>query len=95
MLLNAYSIFDKKVEAYGTPFFMPNNAAATRAVADAARDPSTSLHHHPEDYAVVFLSAWDDVTGLFDDEDPFACTIIAEVELLLLATSKQEKPNGK
>ena len=66
MLLKVYSIYDSKAEAYNQPFYMQSTGAAIRAFEDNARDPSTSIHKHPEDYSLFELGTFDDATASFD-----------------------------
>lgn len=86
MMQNAYSLFDKKVEAYGNPFFMPNDAAAVRSVGDAAADRSTTLARHPADFSLYSIGSFDDSTGRLEPHEPRP---IVEV-LALIDTPKQE-----
>lgn len=65
-----YSVFDKKVAAYGTPFFAPSDGAAVRSVQDAARDPSTTLSRHAEDFALFKVGSWGDGEGVLDGQPP-------------------------
>ena len=65
MILNVYSVFDKKLGNYATPFFMKNHGLAVRAFGDLVTDPSTTVSRHPEDYSLYCLGAFD-----ADSEEP-------------------------
>lgn len=67
MTLKVYSIFDTKVEAYGVPFFLPNDEAAKRAVMDAATAKNTTLNRHPKDFELWHLCDFNDAEGNFFD----------------------------
>lgn len=60
MILNAYSIYDRKTCMYHVPFFSPTHGAATRLVADLAADTNTSVGRHPGDYVVFHVGYYDD-----------------------------------
>lgn len=70
MMLNMYSIFDQKVEAYAAPFFLATDAVAIRSVGDAMSDPASALGKHPDDYALFRIGVFDDATGLILQEGP-------------------------
>lgn len=58
-----YAIYDSKAEAHLQPFFLPNKAVAIRAAADCVNDPNHQFAQHPEDYALVELATFDNLTG--------------------------------
>lgn len=63
MILKAYSVFDLKAAAFGSPFFFHQHGQAMRAVMDAASDPNSMLSRHPADFALYCVGQWDDLTG--------------------------------
>lgn len=64
MKLKVFSIFDCKVAAYMTPFFMRSTGEAERSFADAVKARKEgSIGEHPEDYTLFELGVWDDETA--------------------------------
>lgn len=63
MIHHVFAVYDTKLTAYATPFFMPTVAAAKRAFAGAVEDPSTMLHKHPSDFALYHVGEFDDESG--------------------------------
>lgn len=63
MKTKMFSIYDTKMESYGTPFFMPKRGAAMRAFGDLAKDPKSTIHQHPTDYDLYELAEYDDESG--------------------------------
>lgn len=61
MILNLYSIYDKKAKAYARPFFMQNDATATRAVLSSLE--GTDLGMFPNDYTLFCIGTFDDLNG--------------------------------
>lgn len=66
MRYRAYSIFDKKAEAFMPPFFFTADGQATRAFSDMANDKSHMVGRHPEDFELYVCAGFDDGTGVFD-----------------------------
>ena len=62
MIMQIFSVYDSKAEAFMQPFFMTSKGQAVRAFTDLVRDDSSSLNKHPEDYALFHI-------GQFDDSD--------------------------
>lgn len=65
MQLCMYSVFDNKAKIFLQPFFMQNDAVATRFFVDAANDPDSIICKHPEDYALMYLGTFDNETSEF------------------------------
>lgn len=63
MIIKVYSIFDKKAETYGPPFFMLKEQMAVRAFSDISNDMSTMLSKHPEDYELYEIGEYNDNTA--------------------------------
>lgn len=64
MNLNVYSVYDLKAKAFLTPFFLPQDAMAVRALIDAVGDPGHQFAKHPEDYQLFRLGSFDDGLGV-------------------------------
>lgn len=60
-----FTIRDSKANAYLQPFFMPNEAVATRAMDNCLRDKGHAFYANPEDFALYILGDYDDETGKF------------------------------
>ena len=68
MLVNMYSIFDKKTGIYSTPFFQQNDATATRMFADEINGSGTLLSLHPDDFVLFNVGSWDDFGAVVGHE---------------------------
>lgn len=64
--MRIFSVYDSKVEAYMTPFFMKSKGEAVRSFADAANDSSTYVSKHPGDYTLFDLGEFDEETATFN-----------------------------
>lgn len=71
MVLNAYSILDRKAAAFMSPFFMHQDGLAHRSFGDLVNDKNHQLgvNRHPEDYALYKVGTWDDSSGKLDSDD--------------------------
>lgn len=63
MILQIFSIFDSKAEAYMPPFFFNARGQAIRAFEDLANDNSSSINNHPGDFTLYHIGSFDDVTA--------------------------------
>lgn len=70
MIVNAYSIFDRKTLVYYQPWFQPTDGAASRILADLVNDPSTSIGKHPGDFVLFRIGTYDDAKGLMTSVSP-------------------------
>lgn len=66
MLHKVFAIHDVKAGAYLQPFFAMSRGTAIRAFSDHARDASTPVGQHPEDYTLFELGTFDDHDAHFD-----------------------------
>lgn len=80
---NIYSIFDEKAQVFNTPFFMDNDAMATRAFNDLAADPTSNIFRHPEDYRLYELGAFENVEGVVIPLDRPRFIVNAQLNLKL------------
>lgn len=71
MTLNVYCIMDIKADGYGTPFFMLRDGMALRAFTDLVNDRNTTVSRHPDDYKLVCIGEYDDVSGRLMPLDQF------------------------
>jgi hypothetical protein len=64
-LKGIYSIFDKKAELYLPPFMETANGTAIRKLQDMVADnnPNNMFHHHAEDFDLVKLAEFGEISG--------------------------------
>lgn len=77
MILNAYSIFDRKALQYHPPFFASTDGAAIRSVGDLVSDLNTNVGRHPADYVLFLVGRYDDSNGSFLPLSPLAHVVDA------------------
>jgi len=63
MLLQVFTVFDSKAEAYLPPFYMSAIGAALRNFGDTCSTPDHPFHKHPQDYCLFHIGSFDDATG--------------------------------
>lgn len=65
MILQIFSVYDVKAEAFLQPFFVPSKGLAVRAFTDAANDDKHQFSQHREDFTLHHLGEFDDVKCSF------------------------------
>lgn len=65
MILQIFSVFDKKTMAFNEPFFVHNRELAMRAYSVASLDPASFISKNPADYGLYHLGSFDDETARF------------------------------
>lgn len=70
MLLNIFSVYDAKVEAYMQPFFSRSTGEAVRSFQDISSDPNHMISKHPEDFFLYHLGTFDDQTSVIEYINP-------------------------
>lgn len=74
-----FSIYDKKVGEYMTPFFAPNRISAIRSLQAALRDKS-NLSMYPHDFTLFELGSYNKDEGLLvSNGQPKFCEEIANL----------------
>lgn len=63
MLLNAYSVYDRKTLTYSPPFFQSADGAAARMLQDLVMDTNTNIGRHPNDFVLFNIGQYDDQKG--------------------------------
>lgn len=63
MILKVYSVYDRKANVYGVPFFQLNNSVALRSFTDLVNDGRSTVCKHPEDYTLECIGEFDDSDG--------------------------------
>lgn len=71
MMMRIFSVYDSKANAYGSPFFMPNQAMALRSFAAAALDKNSGIGQFPTDFTLFEIGTFDDSGGLIQPIEPF------------------------
>lgn len=67
---NVYAVRDNKMESFGKPIIMENNAVATRAFGDIiTSDKQSMMSMHPADFSLYLLGEYEDSTGKFYNLD--------------------------
>lgn len=56
-------IFDKKASQHYEPKITRNVAQMIRDFMDICNDPKSSICKYPEDFSLVSLGTWNDITG--------------------------------
>lgn len=64
MIINAYSVYDRKALQYHAPFFAVADGAAVRSFMDLANDSNTTVGRHPGDYVLYRVGSFDDASGI-------------------------------
>lgn len=65
MLLHVFSVYDSKVGAFMSPFFMRSKGEAIRSFESVVNDPTHAFNKHPGDYTLFFHGHFDECGGLF------------------------------
>lgn len=89
MIINAYSIYDRKTLAYFPPFYAPTHGGAVRSLADLVQDMNTSVGRHPNDYVLYCVGIFDDSKGALLAQSPIEHVIDASA---LVRAMQQEIP---
>lgn len=62
-VVKMFSVLDVKADLYASPFCFGAVGQAVRAFSDLVQDPNTMPGRHPEDYKLVQIGEFDDVSG--------------------------------
>lgn len=64
MIINAYTLYDRKALTYNPPFFAVADGVAVRMLQELVADQNTSPGRHPNDYVLYCCGAYDDQSGV-------------------------------
>lgn len=67
MKVSMYAIFDSKAGFFGSPFVEHRDESAIRSFTDVVNDasnPRNMWHFHSEDFSLMKIAEYDDVTGV-------------------------------
>lgn len=67
--MRIYAMYDEAAAVYSRPMFMVNDATAVRNFVNACLHEDSQMYSNPADFTLFYLGEWDDVTGLFSQED--------------------------
>lgn len=72
MKLFVCSIFDRGVQSFGQPLFVPHTNAAVRSFIDEVNRPApdNNLYNHSDDFDLYLIAEYDDSTGVFSVNSP-------------------------
>ncbi|WNK13501.1 MAG: nonstructural protein [Microvirus sp.] len=61
------AVFDKAVEVFGRPFFVPASGQAMRSFIDEVNTASDSvMYKHPGDFDLYFIASYNEHDGTFE-----------------------------
>lgn len=72
MILQIYALFDRKTIQYSNPMFLIQDGQALRAMRDEvnAREKTSDLAKHPDDFDIYKLGKYDTDSGLLETHVP-------------------------
>ncbi len=66
---NIYATFDSASGLYSHPLFALSDGEIMREFSDLVQDASHPIGKHPEDYSLMRMGTYDDLTGTFNNEN--------------------------
>lgn len=63
MIINAYTLYDRKSLQYNMPFFAVSDGTAVRMLQDLVADTNTMPGRHPGDFVLYRCGGYDDASG--------------------------------
>lgn len=66
MILNVFTVYDSKVQAYLQPVYCRNKGEFIRGFTETCNNPSSQIGSNPADYHAFELGEWDDVKCCFN-----------------------------
>ncbi|UDN67617.1 nonstructural protein [robinz microvirus RP_75] len=61
--MNGYSLYDRKTQGFGVPFFAPTDGSAVRSLTDLAADKNTIVGQHPTDFVLFLVGRFNSSSG--------------------------------
>lgn len=80
MKINIYSLYDKKTNVYGRPFFSHTDGHAVRLIEDELDDNQSVVAKHPDDFILNRIGCFDDNTGTIVPSDVVAVVGVGEIQ---------------
>lgn len=87
MVLQMFSVFDKKTVVYGRPFFAHNRGHAMRLVGDELVNDDSLLAAHPDDFALYEVGSFDDSLGIVGGLLTKGPTAVCEIKDLVVSAA--------
>ncbi|UPW41761.1 nonstructural protein [Peromfec virus RodF7_15] len=66
MIVNVYSVYDKKAKLYQGMMTFINNEVALRYFLDIFKNPDSYIGKHPDDYIVYQIGTFNDATSEYE-----------------------------
>lgn len=78
-----FSVYDEKAQTYSTPVFLPHKGLAVREFSDVVKDKNSALAKHPDDYKMMCLGEFDNVSGFISAfvQPEFICSAVEFVDV--------------
>lgn len=70
MIVQVYSVYDTKAQAFGQPFFMQADGIAVRAFTEACNNPEGEFIKYPNDFTLYNIGHYDDSNGAIFSNKP-------------------------
>jgi len=78
-VLKGFAVFDVAANFFQEPFFVPSMGIALRGFSDAANNPESPVHKHPEDYRLFQIGDYNQESGtLIPLDHPVLCANATE-----------------
>lgn len=91
-MLKIFSIYDKKAELYGNPFYFHNEPVALRNFGIICNDPQYPFQKFPDDYAIYCIGLFEETNAQIEGtEKPEK---LVEVISLMREDKKNVTTNG-
>lgn len=71
MILQVYSIYDKRARVYQGMICFTNDDVALRYFSDLLKDKNSMIGAHPEDYIIFNIGQFNDTFGKFSNHKTF------------------------
>jgi hypothetical protein len=73
MTKGLYSIYDKKAGLYSPPQAHVTKSVMVRNVTDLIREGNNQIANHPEDFTIVQVGLWHEITGSVEEHSEEIC----------------------
>jgi len=68
--MKVFSIYDSKAEAFMTTFYLKKEQLAIREFEAVVNQKGSKINTNPEDFALWYLSDYDETTGIYKQTQP-------------------------
>lgn len=79
MIAKAFALRDIKADAFGSPFFLPNENIAKRLLAEWAQDKRSEVGKYPNDFVMFEIGTFDNESGKLSPLVPpsMVCSVVS------------------